>query len=44
MKEVSIVIVSYNGADYLKNCLDSIYKQDFQDYEIIIIINGQVIV
>lgn len=40
MKEISIVIISYSVGNYLKNCLDSIYKQDFQDYEIIIINNG----
>lgn len=40
MREVSIVIVSYNGPNYLKDCLDSIYKQDFQNYEIIIVNNG----
>ena len=33
-----IIIVSpnYSGNKYLKGCLDSIYKQSYTDYEIII--------
>lgn len=36
MTEFSIVIITLNEEDYLQDCLDSIDKQDFQDYEVII--------
>ncbi|MEN2712055.1 glycosyltransferase family 2 protein [Sphingomonas sp. NPDC092331] len=35
MPEVSIVMNCYNGERYLKEAIDSIYAQDFQDWEII---------
>lgn len=34
--KVSICIPSYNNRDSLKRCIDSIFIQDFNDYEIII--------
>jgi glycosyltransferase involved in cell wall biosynthesis len=34
--KISICIPTYNGAIYLKECLDSIYQQTFTDFEIII--------
>ncbi len=37
--EITIVIPNYNGERYLKECLQSIYAQDYKDYEIIIIDN-----
>ena len=37
---ITIVIPNYNGNKYLKGCLDSIYKQSYTDYEIIIIDNA----
>lgn len=39
--EVSIVIVSFNGKRYLKDCLDSILDQDFprEAYEVMVIDN-----
>ncbi|WP_083461435.1 glycosyltransferase family 2 protein [Cellulosilyticum ruminicola] len=37
--DISIVIPNYNGEKYLKPCLESIYVQDYRDYEIIIIDN-----
>lgn len=36
----SIVIVNFNGKRYLKNCLDSIINNSYDDYEIIIVDNG----
>jgi glycosyltransferase involved in cell wall biosynthesis len=38
--KVSIVIPTYNDADFLKGCLESISQQTFYRYEIIIIDNG----
>lgn len=37
---VSIVIVNWNGEDYLDACLDSITHQTFIDYETIVVDNG----
>ncbi len=38
--KVSIIIPSYNRFKYLQNALDSIYAQDYTNYEIIIINDG----
>jgi len=40
MKEVSIILVTHNNSPHLEPCLDSIFSQDFQDYEVIIVDNG----
>lgn len=37
MKKFSIIIPAYNAAQYISECLESIAKQNFKDYEIIII-------
>jgi glycosyltransferase involved in cell wall biosynthesis len=34
--KISVCIPTYNGATYLKECLDSVYQQTFTDFEIII--------
>ena len=33
----SIIIPNYNGIEFLKTCLDSIYSQSFKDFELIIV-------
>lgn len=37
---VSIIIVNYNGAKYLKNCLTSIFHNNYSNFEIIIVDNA----
>lgn len=37
---LSIIICAYNSEKYIKRCLDSIYDQDFLDYEVIVINDG----
>ncbi len=37
---VSIIILNYNGADFLENCLRSISLQDYDNYEVIIVDNA----
>ncbi len=37
---VSIVVVNYNGAKYIEACLSSLLKQQYTDYEIIVVDNG----
>lgn len=37
---ITIVIPNYNGIKYLGECLESIYEQDYKEYELIIIDNA----
>lgn len=37
--KLSIVIPNYNGIKYIKNCIDSIYKQTISNFEIIFVDN-----
>ena len=37
---ISVVIVTYNRAHFLKDALDSIKRQTFKDYEIILVDDG----
>jgi len=39
---ISVLIVSYNGRNLLKECLDSIEAQTFRDFEIVFVDNGSV--
>ena len=40
MPAISIVVPVYNAEKYLDRCLESIYKQTFKDYEIILVNDG----
>lgn len=40
MAKVGIVIVNYNGAAYQNACIDSIYKMNNTDFEIIVVDSG----
>ena len=40
MCEVSVIIPNYNGKQYLKNCLDSMARQVYKDFEVILVDNG----
>jgi len=40
--EISIVIPVYNGEKYLSDCINSILKQTFEDFELIIIDDGSI--
>lgn len=39
MFEVSVVIVNYNAGNYLQTCLQSLWEQTFQNFEVILIDN-----
>jgi len=38
--KVSIVILNYNGKHFLKDCLDSVFKQTYKNYDVILVDNG----
>ncbi len=40
MPKLSIVIPIYNSETWLKDCIDSILTQDYQDYELILVDDG----
>jgi len=40
MIKFSIIIASYNGEKYIKNCISNLRKQSYQDYEIIFVDDG----
>lgn len=37
---VSIIIVNFNGRDYLSQCLNSLLRQTFRSFEVIVVDNG----
>ena len=40
MSKVTIIIPNYNGAAFIKNCIDSLKHQTFNDFELIVVDNG----
>jgi len=38
--KISLLVVCYNAAEYIKECIESILTQDYSDFEIIIIDDG----
>ncbi len=38
--EASVIIPNYNGADFIKECIDSLKLQEYKDFEIIVVDNG----
>jgi GT2 family glycosyltransferase len=42
LPEVSVIILSYHSDEFIKNCLDSVFKQEYRDFEVIVVVNGSV--
>ena len=40
MPKISIIIQVYNAGNYLRSCIDSLLKQEFKDFELILIDDG----
>ena len=38
--KISVIIPNFNGQRFLKTCLDSLRKQSYQDFEVIVVDNG----
>jgi len=38
--EISVILCTYNREQYLKKCIDSVFRQSFQDWELIIVDDG----
>ena len=40
MPKISIIIRTKNEEDWISHCLEMIYNQDFQDFEVILVDNN----
>jgi glycosyltransferase involved in cell wall biosynthesis len=40
MPQISIILCTYNRAEYLNKCIDSVVNQTFQDWELVIVDDG----
>jgi len=40
MKKISIIIVTFNSSQHIGYCLDSVFNQSFNDYEVIVVDNA----
>ncbi|MCX6816280.1 MAG: glycosyltransferase family 2 protein [Candidatus Beckwithbacteria bacterium] len=38
--KISVIVVNFNGKNYIADCLDSVLKTDFNDFEIVVVENG----
>jgi GT2 family glycosyltransferase len=40
MPEISIIVLTFNSSKFIKSCLDSIFTQNYRDFETIVVDNG----
>jgi len=38
--DISVVIPVYNAKPYLERCLDSVLRQDYRSYEVLVVDDG----
>ena len=38
--KISIIIVNYNGKELLQKCLESLFKTDYENFEVILVDNN----
>ena len=41
LPKVSVIIVNYNGKELLEKCLDSLFKVEYDNFEVLIVDNNQ---
>jgi len=37
---ISVIVITYNSEKFIKFCLDSVFSQNYQDFEVIVVDNG----
>ena len=37
---VSVIIPNYNGSEYIRECLESVFEQDYNNLEVIVVDDG----
>jgi glycosyltransferase involved in cell wall biosynthesis len=40
MPKVTLIVVNYNGRNFIRDCLNSLERQTFRDFEIILVDNA----
>jgi hypothetical protein len=38
--KIFIIVLNYNGKDVVKNCLTSVFKIDYPDFEVVVVDNN----
>ena len=38
--KVFVVVLNYNGGHFIKKCLASVFKNDYPDFEVVVVDNG----
>jgi glycosyltransferase involved in cell wall biosynthesis len=42
MVDVSVIVTAYNEAGHISRCLDSLLRQDFESFEVLVVDDGSV--
>jgi glycosyltransferase involved in cell wall biosynthesis len=42
MVDVSVIVTAYNEARHICRCLDSLLRQDFESFEVVVVDDGSV--
>jgi len=40
MPKISVIILTFNSSPFVESCLNSVFSQDYQDFELILVDNG----
>jgi glycosyltransferase involved in cell wall biosynthesis len=42
MVDVSVIVTAYNEARHISSCLDSLLRQDFESFELLVVDDGSI--